>query len=165
MPGGGSRGGAASKKQKRLNRIVHPLEPGRGVDRTYNILILTIVKLGDAIPIFFVVTNFNPTFAGSFWDVNWWPYHRQVDRLEAKAAKEEPLEENPLGILRGLERSPRPRSNKKLEQQGNVFFFSKISTKMEGRSFFLGRYVLFWFFLSWGIVRFHVSFGGASTCG
>lgn len=40
------------KNKKKLNRIVNPLEPGRGVDRTYNILILTIVKLGDAIPIF-----------------------------------------------------------------------------------------------------------------
>ena len=40
------------KNKKKLNRIVNPLEPGPGVDRTYNILILTIVKLGDAIPIF-----------------------------------------------------------------------------------------------------------------
>lgn len=54
------------KNKKNLNRIVHPLEPGRGVDRTYNILILSIVKLGDAIPIFFV-TDFNPTLQVVFY--------------------------------------------------------------------------------------------------
>ena len=49
-------------------------------------------------------------------------YRQQVDRLEAKAAKEEPLEENPLGILTGSSRSTQIRSNTTKEQQGNGFF-------------------------------------------
>lgn len=46
---------------------------------------------------------------------------RQVDRLEAKAAKEEPLEENPLGILGGFP-DPQTRSNKQIGTAGKHFF-------------------------------------------